>query len=924
MTYALAPPTTFRSSGRLNAEEVVALTVQKHVTVQVDGLEPLAQQTRSAPTVVFQAKLRPLVRQGYLLPRPRLHALLEAAVTAPLTLVVAPAGTGKTSLLRSWAADTALPLAWLSLDEEDRDPQQLWRGVLAALEGVAPGCTTAVAGLLGRPEGLPEAVSALLDDLEARDYESKVLVIDDVQLIDEDHAVDSLLAVFVQHLPAWLHVVAASRREPRLPVHRLRARGLLGEVRFPELRFTVDEGSSMLSHLAPALELDVVAEVAGRADGWAAGIQLAALAARAAEAQAQPFRPDHDDDLLYLEDYVWREVLAGESDELVDVLMTVAVASQVDAELAQVLTGRPDAADLLTLAEERGLFVSRVEPTGFELHPRVRDVLLTGLAKRSPAELVELDAVAAGWHEAHGLTAPALEHWLRADRPREALRLLAAQALALSDDGQAGTIERTLGALPDSVATGGLDARIEYAWSHLLVDRRCFVHLVDGLARSIRDDLDVGAVRAARVEVLQAIAATLRGHWADGGSLARSALQGFGDTWWLDQVGQFAWNMVARDLALSECWDDATHESREVVRALAVMPERSLALEGTRTLGEALAGRPVDALRLAAGARDRCEAANLTTARNEIQIAEAIAHRELGDSATAVPLLLGLADVRSESLPHCRLLALLELTQARLDEGDHYAATEAFLAAAELVDADMPGPGAHTWLATCGARLAIAAGDLEEARGWSAQVRDPFWSPMCAARVHLATDDAGLAAHALGAAEPRSVRHRVLLDLVQFRSRGGTDEAEAHLVEAVRVSAGHGLVQTVASEGRGVVEAVERLAWRAPRAWLDRLRRAGQPEGQKLPGTRPGVPLEALTERELAVLRMLPSRLTLREIADELSISINTLKFHLKVIYRKLGCSSRAEAAEVARSLTGLHRPGQSGQPSYSNRPRSG
>jgi len=896
-------------------EEVVDLTVQKHVTVQVDGLEPLAQQPRPAATVVFQAKLRPLLSPGYLLPRPRLHALLEAAVAAPLTLVVAPAGSGKTSLLRSWAAETSLPLAWLSLDEADRDPERLWRGVLAALEGVAPGCSGAVAGLLGRPEGLMEAVSALLDDLEARDYESKVLVIDDVQLIDEEDAVVSSLAVFVQHLPAWLHVVAASRRAPRLPVHRLRARGLLGDVRFQELRFTVDEGSSLLSHLAPSLEQDVLAEVAGRAGGWAASIQLAALAARAAEAQGQPFRPDHDEDVVHLEDYVWREVLAGESDELVELLTAVAVAARVDPDLAQLLTGRPDAADLLTLAEERGLFVFRVEPTGFELHPRVRDVLLTGLAKRSPARLVELDALAAGWHEAHGLTAPALEHWLRAERPRDALRVLAAQATALHRGGEEGTILRTLQALPEGVATDGLDATIEYAWSHLLVDRPRFVDLVDRMARLIRDDLEVDPVRAARVELLQSIAATLRGHWADGGSLARSALQGFEDTWWLDPVGQFAWNVVARELALSERWDDARHESREVVRALALTPERRLALEGTRTLGEALAGRPVDALRVAAGARHTCDAANMTTARNEIQVAEAIAHRELGDSATAVPLLLGLADARSESLPHCQLLALLELTRARLDEGDHDAATEAFVAAAELVDTEMPGPGARTWLATCGTRLAISTGDLDEARGWSAQVVDPFWSPISAARVLLATDDTGLAAEALDAAEPRSVRHRVLVELLGFRSCDVADQADAHLVEAVRVAVGHGLVQTVASEGRGVVEAVERLAWRAPQTWLDRLRRAGQPEGQQPPATRPGVPVEALTDRELAVLRMLPGRLTLREIADELFISINTLKFHLKVIYRKLGCGSRAEAAEVARSLAGLHRPSPPGQP---------
>jgi LuxR family maltose regulon positive regulatory protein len=139
--------------------------------------------------------------------------------------------------------------------------------------------------------------------------------------------------------------------------------------------------------------------------------------------------------------------------------------------------------------------------------------------------------------------------------------------------------------------------------------------------------------------------------------------------------------------------------------------------------------------------------------------------------------------------------------------------------------------------------------------------------------------------------------------------------AERHLLEAVRLAAGHGLVQTLASEGRGLVEAIEKLAWRAEPAWLDRLRRAGQREDVSTRTDRSNAPIEALTERELAVLRMLPSRLTLREIADELFISINTLKFHLKVIYRKLGCSSRAEAADMARALAGLHRPSQGAQP---------
>ena len=859
------------------------------------------------PSTVFRAKLRPAMNPGHDLPRPRLHDLLTESVQAPLTLVVAPAGSGKTSLVRSWAVDTELPLAWLTLDEDDGDPAQLWRSVLAALDSLAPGCADA-GRLLRGPDGVARAVRALLDDLEAREPAPRVIVLDDVHVVAEDAAAKSL-AVFLQHLPAWLHVVMVGRRAPRLPVHRMRARGLLGEVHFQELRFTTEEATDLLALLAPDLAEDVAAEVVARADGWAASIRLAALAARSAVAQDRRYQPDQDD-RDQLDDYVWNEVLADECDQLLEVLTATAVVERVDGDLAPVLTSREDANALLALAEERSLCVSRRE-SGFEVHPLVREVLARELARRAPHRMTQLHALAGGWYEAHGDTVAALDHWLRADRPRDALRLLAARVLGLHDDGHVGAIVRTLDALPESAVLGDLDAMIEYAWSHVLVDRHRFVDLVDRVARLTRDDLGVDPVRDARVQVLESMSATLRGHWANGGSLARSALEELGDAWWLDPIGQHAWNVVARDLALAEGWDDAGRAAGEVLRALGAAPERRVSLEGTRALAEALAGRPVDALRLAVGARHASEASSMTVARTEIRTAEAIAHRELGDLAAALPVLEELAELRVQPAPHCRLLALLELARARLDSGDTRAAATAFDAATDVVENEMPGPGAMSWLARTGTLLALATGDVEGARGWSSQVHDSFWSAISAARVLLATGDARLAGEALESAEPRCLRHQVVADLLRFRVLEGAPEAEEHLLEAVRLAADHGLVQTVASEGRGVVEAVEKVAWRAPQAWLDRVRRASQPEHAHLGEQRVDLPIEALTERELAVLRMLPGRLTLREIADELFISINTLKFHLKVIYRKLGCSSRAEAAERARALAGLHRPGQ-------------
>jgi LuxR family maltose regulon positive regulatory protein len=650
--------------------------------------------------------------------------------------------------------------------------------------------------------------------------------------------------------------------------------------------------------------------VAGRAGGWAASIQLAALAARSAHAQGKRYLPSGDDDRLLLEDYVMQEVLAHESAELVDVLVATSIVKHIDAALACVLVARPDAADQLTLAEERGLFITRVDPSGFEMHALIREVLQSVLARRAPERLASLHARAAAWTQERGNTTVALEHWLRALRPREALALLAAEMPTLYDSGHESTILRTARGIPEHVALQDPRMLADLAWCHALVDRQRYLGLVDQLSRLVRNDLDLDPAFDARLEVLQSIAVTLRGHWVDGASLARSALQGLGQTWWLDPLGQFCWNMVARDIALSERWDDSGEEARQVLRALSVVPDRRVAFEGTRALAEALAGRPVDALRLVAGARRASPVANMTILQTELLTAEAIASRELGDLGVARALLEEVSQGRIEPAPHCQLLARLELTQARLDEGDPVAAGRAFGLAAELVDTEMPGPGSRSWLARTGTVLALADGDVDGARDWAAQVTDTFWSGVSSARVLLATGERTLAVDALKGAEPRCLRHQVISDLLMFRATEVPAEAEGHLVEAVRLAARLGLVHTVASEGRDVVEGIERLAWQAPRDWMGRLRRVGGP-GTEAPTRGSDVPVDALTDRELEVLRLLPSRLTLREIADELFISINTLKFHLKVIYRKLGCTCRAEAAERARAMASLRRSRQ-------------
>jgi LuxR family transcriptional regulator, maltose regulon positive regulatory protein len=849
----------------------------------------------------FRAKLRPPSPPRHYVGRLRLLRLVDELVAAPLTLVVAPAGTGKTSLLSAWAAGTKTKTAWLSLDETDADAVQFWSGVVTALETVVPGCGDGARVRLSRRNGARAAVVKLLTDLESEQPAAVVLVIDDLQLVDADEAIAATLAQFVQHVPSWLHVVLMSRRQPELPLGRLRARGHLGELHYAELRFSQDEAMELVSRLLPSMPLEEVRSIAEHADGWAASVQLAAIASRSEQAQRGRDLPGLGAEMAEV-DYVFHEVLAAENSELVSALTDVSVVDRVNRHLAHALTGRRDAADLLLRAEARGLFVNRLAPEGwFELHSLVRDALAGELSKQDPDRLAELHARAARWFEGEGEVALALEHFQLAGQPAMALRLLAANEAELYDTGRETTIRRAIAAIPDTVVLSGLEPMIDYAWCHLLVNRRRFLELVEQ-AKWWASQSAVQPGLRARLTMLEAVAAVVNCDWATSGALAREALETLGDSWWRDPLGRFAWNAVARDVALSEQWDETLEDVRKADLALKRDPQRRIAFEGTHALGLALAGRPADALRVMGGVDHAADVGNMTILRTELAAAAALAHRELGDRARALREIEELTATPAETMYFVRALCSTVLVEALLDEGALDDARKQFEQAKSLFTEGVTG-GGRSWLPRAGTLLALATGDIDEANHWAETVEDGFWGPACFARVHLAGQDREAALSALEGAAPRCPRHEVVLALLRARALlGHHSEALKSASMAIDLAVSNGMLQTVASEGPEVVELVEASAWRASTHWLDRFRRTVTLVG----ATRMRNPVELvepLTDRELDVVRFLPSRLTVREIADELYISQNTLKFHLKVIYRKLGVSSRAEASEVARRM---------------------
>ena len=866
---------------------------------------PSLVQRGRLDTPFFRSKFRVPVAPDHFVRRARLVGLLDDLAAYPVTAVVALAGAGKTALAADWLRHAGRRSAWLSLDESDRDPVQLWTAVMTAVDGLAPGAADRALALVRRSAGPDAAVRALVDDLDAVERtEAAVLVVDDLHRVDEDERVRTTLEFFVEHKPTWLHLLLISRRRLPLPVERLRANGTLADIQFEALRFSPDEALDMLGSLCPdAAEADLPA-MADWTGGWAAALQLAVLAIRSRRTgQLTESRPDGavaGPDRL-VDEYVWHEVLQAEDPDVIGLLLATSVVDRVNYGLAEALAARPDAGDVLDRAASRGLFVTSLDAGGwFEVHALVREMLLAELGRRWPDRLLEQHARAARWFEGVDDQRSAVEHWLLADQPGEALRILADIAVRLGDAG-GGPATSALDRVPPDVARGDRVAQLRYAWCQLLTDRS---RLLDAVAAV---EAAAGADEPGEVALLRAVADLTSGGWTAAERVARAALGERSDDLDRSNLAPLGWAVVAHGVALDERWQD---RSPDVVRArvgVGADAARRTAFEGTRAVGLALAGEPLEAFRVAAGVHQAAEAAEAGGLRTEVALAEALASLELGDTDRARGELEALAAVASYPLTWVQVLARLELVGLHVDDGDLPAAVARFADVEELCRRELDGADGLGWLARTGVRLALAQDDLDGAGHWADRVVDPFWGPYAAAQVDLAAGRAADALERLTGAVARSHRQRVLAGLLVARAAadGDHDAALKSVASAVELAAEHGMLRTVAVDGRAVVDLVELAAWRVPHAWMDRVRRVLVPAAT---GGAPAALVEPLTDRERDVLRLLPSRLTLREIASELFVSQNTLKFHLRVIYRKLGVNGRAEAVETARQLRLLGR----------------
>jgi LuxR family maltose regulon positive regulatory protein len=890
---------------------------------------PGEQRPAQPDTPLLASKLAPPLTAPRLVARPRLLALLETGAHGPLTLVAAPAGAGKTTVLGAWTASRRLPgpVAWLSLDSDDNEPARFWSYVLAALRqsGAVP-ADGALRRLAPRPGADEPFLPSLVNGL-AELPTPVVLVLDDVHELTHAAVLEGL-RFLLRYAPPQLRLVLASRADPPLPLQRMLLSGELTQVRAADLAFTVAEVAELLAdHQArPGLSDDDLALLQERTEGWAAGLRLVALSLQR-ERDPHRFVTELAGDNRSIADYLVGEVLDRLPAELRTFLLRTSVVDELNGDLANALTGRPDGEWTLARLERANAFVVALgsRRAWYRYHELFAGLLRYELRRVAPDEVAGLHRRAARWYGAQGLTLRAVEQELTAGDWRHAADLMAERGLGLVLRGEAATLRQLLGRLPvelvqadpelallaaaDRIASDDLDG----ASAYLQLARQRAELLDDGrrdrFARTLATcELGLARLAGGLDEVLaagpRALALTANGGADDDARAVTLAALGWAELWTGDLVGAEAHlregQAVAVQAGLGLLELDCTSQLA-VLHAL--RGELGQARRTGRKSLELAEEHAWSSFAQAAGG-------HLALAWVHYQwndLAEASRYLEQAAASLPVPkrpLTLGIAIVRAR-LQHAR--------------GDLAGALATVRSARRELSESRPPGSLWRWLVVAEAELRVAAGETRQARALLEQLDEggplPAGEAVARARAQLAEGDPDGATETLapclaGTGPPGSLSVLVeayLLDALASDALTDHDRATASLQRALALVEQEGLRRSFLDGGAPARSLLARYRDRIPtfEACIDELLRASVE-----PVSAAGAPLpeliEALTDRERVVLRYLPSMMTYEEIASDLYVSLNTVKSHVQSIYRKLGVSGRRAAVLGAH---GFHLP---------------
>jgi LuxR family maltose regulon positive regulatory protein len=879
--------------------------------------------------------------RAWLVARPRLFERLGAAER--VVHVSAPAGSGKTFLVRSWIAAEGLSdrAAWVSVAREEHDPVAFWLSVVDSLRATCLGSEW-VRELTAAPDlDGATVVRRLLEDLGSLD-EPGLLVLDDLHELQAEEAIRQVGLLLESALPQ-LRLVLLTRRDLRLGLHRLRVEGELTEIRAEELRFSLEESRALLRAAGVGLSDGALESLVGTTEGWAAGLRLAAMSL-ARDPDPERFAASFSGRERAIADYLLAEVLERQPEEVTRLLLRTSILERVSGPLADRLTGRSGSERLLWELEDAGAFVVSLdaERSWFRYHHLFADLLALELRRTAPQELPGLHAIAAGWLSEQKHPVEAIRHAQAAEDWGLATRLLADNWFGLELDGRRATARQLLSQFP----AGMVGSNPELAVLSAAAER--FGGSLDEAERYLRlAETEGPLVTADRQERFQVALALTRLSVArirvdlDAAGEAAQQLLAYTDATPIASPGLMEGDLLAMtltELGIAAMWagrfeegdrhlDLALAAARRIGRPrleLLALAHRSIAgIFSVQRTGEADAREAIELARKYGLEEDTAIAvAYIVLGAAHVwrgRVEEAEHWLELGES--------GLAQEANAApgLVLCACRQLLEFIRGRPGHAMTY------LRAAERMEMSLVMP--HAWtLRMRAARLRglIRLGEADRAeQSFDEMEQDLRATPemrLVLAELRLAQDESLAAAEALAPIVDRALavpapaelawgRHPIfeiqalLLEAIardSLRDPGAAFRALEHALEvaepggmlfpfllhpATELLERHSRLRT--AHASLISEILNLSAGRAPAAAYDDVE-----------------PLqEALSESELRVLRHLPTNLRGPEIASELFVSLNTIRAHLRNIYAKLGVHSRTEAVNRARELGLLSPP---------------
>lgn len=878
--------------------------------------------------------------RGALVPRRRPDECLAAALAVPLTLVAAPAGFGKTTAVAAWAGALDMPIAWLALDEADNDPPRFLNYLVAALQRIDPAVGDGLTTALASSPPAESVMAALINDITGSPADF-VLVLDDYHVLEQP-AVQAAMQMLVTHQPPNLHLVIVTREDPPLPLARLRARGELVEVRVAALRFTVDETAAFLNATKGlALDAATVAELDARIEGWAAGLQLVALSLQSAADPAAVIAEldgSHHFILGYLADEVLRLLPPARQ----AFLRETSVLDRLCGPLCDAVTARTGSDAVLAELYAANVFVMALDDAHrwFRYHSLFRDLLRRQLERTTPDLVPTLYARASVWFEAEGDAIAAIEHALAAGDAPLTVRLLEAHARAIVLRGEARLVAGWIQVLPAEWRGAGPQANLACAWALLLHGS---LDAIEPYLDAAEAAAGAGAAPAIRAEclALRAGLVSLRGDPERGCRIAQEAVDRApaGDDY-VRGMTRFclatACNYAGRVAQAVEHYQAALPlclATGNTVAAMLIIGNLTMLYQARGQLQRAadLCRQTIDAA--TRRSQDRSPAlasvhgglSDVLLARHELDAAR---------EHLAMARTLGRRSGHVATLTYSHtLLSRLELAAGHLD-----AAGTALAEALALRERGMPAWVVPHVVAQQVA-LALARNDAGAAEAALARTGVSASQPTSHTLeiIHMAhlrlllhrgrmdgnaavLDEAyDLANRLLASAQPADRMGRVLeillLRALVQHAQGDPAAALADLHQSLLLAESERYVTLYMAEGepvRALLAALRRDLARGERPadavvaveYIDALLAAllaPAESGAALPSLVDLV--EPLTDREQEVLLLLAQGLTYQEMAGRLIVSINTVRYHVKSLYGKLGVENRTAALDQARSL---------------------